>query len=173
MNNTLARLYGNKLGQNILESIVRKCHRYLGIGTGDDVYFSGEKGVVEKMIRLYAAPFFIFDVGSHRGQYLDIVLSAVGQADCRIHCFEPSRRLSSALAERAGKDPRVVVNPLGLGEKTSQMELYFDSEDTGGFRDMNMGLYRITPSGYLHPLPDYQEIDEQFRTMNFAAICHQ
>ena len=38
------------------------------------------------------------------------------------------------------------------------------------FRDNGMDLYRITPSGYLHPLPDYREIDEQYRTTNFAAI---
>ena len=38
------------------------------------------------------------------------------------------------------------------------------------FRGMKMDLYRITPSGYFYPLPDYREIDEQFRTTNFAAI---
>jgi FkbM family methyltransferase len=38
------------------------------------------------------------------------------------------------------------------------------------FRENGMDLYRITPSGYLHPLPDYREIDEQYRTTNFAAI---
>ena len=258
MNKLLASLYGNKLGQNMLESIVRKCHRYLGIGTGDDVYFSGERYVIKKMKDLNISPFTIFDVGSHRGQYLDVVLSVMKQTDFRIHCFEPSKRLFSSLSERAGNDGRVVVNNIGLGKQTSQMELYYDAEDTGGsltkrkldhigitdwlsetvsistideyctknkisfihllkadieghemdlfegasgmfrnkaikvvtfefggcnidtktyfrdyfyfFNDLKMDLYRITPSGYLFPLSNYREIDEQFRTSNFAAI---
>jgi FkbM family methyltransferase len=258
MNKTIANLYGNKLGQNILESLVRKCHRYLGVGTGDDVYFSGEKNVVEIMKEINKPPFMIFDVGSHRGQYLDVVLSVMGRDDFQVHCFEPSQRLFAALEQRAGNDRRVVVNNMGLGKATAQMELYYDTEDTGGsltkrkldymgitdwqsetvsistvdeyciknkidfihllkadieghemdlfegasrmfenkavkmatfefggcnidtktyfrdyfyfFNDMKMDLYRITPSGYLFPLPNYREIDEQFRTTNFTAI---
>jgi len=30
-------------------------------------------------------------------------------------------------------------------------------------------LFRITPSGYMHPLKTYKEIYEQFRTINFMA----
>jgi FkbM family methyltransferase len=258
MNKIMANLYGNRLGQNMLESIVRKCHRYMGIGTGDDVYFSGEKYVIERLEYLNTPPFTIFDVGSHRGQYLDVVLSVMGQKNFRIHCFEPSKRVFSSLEERAGNDCRVIVNNLGLGKITSQMELYYDSKDSSGcltkrkldhfgitnwqsetvsistvdeyctenkiyfihllkadieghemdlfegasqmfqkkaikivtfefggcnidtkiyfqdyfyfFHGLKMDLYRITPSGYYYPLPDYREIDEQFRTTNFVAI---
>ena len=37
------------------------------------------------------------------------------------------------------------------------------------FKDNNMDIYRITPSGYLHKLGDYKEAYEQFRTTNFIA----
>jgi FkbM family methyltransferase len=37
------------------------------------------------------------------------------------------------------------------------------------FQEHNMCLHRITPSGYLHPMPTYDEFDEQFRTTNFLA----
>jgi len=37
------------------------------------------------------------------------------------------------------------------------------------FKNLKMDLYRVTPSGYLFPLLDYHEIDEQFRTINFMA----
>ena len=37
------------------------------------------------------------------------------------------------------------------------------------FREHRMRLHRITPSGYLHPMPTYDEFDEQFRTTNFLA----
>jgi FkbM family methyltransferase len=258
MNKVIANAYGNRFGQNMLESIVRKCHRYLGIGTGDDVYESGEKYVIQKMKSLNTPPFTIFDVGSHRGQYLEVVLSVMGRDNFSVHCFEPSKRLFSTLAKQAENDQRIVVNNIGLGEKSSSMELYYDTEDAGGsltrrkldhigitdwksetvsistvdeycsenqinfihllkadieghemdlfsgasrmfqnraikmvtfefggcnidtktyfrdyfyfFQNMKMDLYRITPSGYLYPLPGYREIDEQFRTTNFAAI---
>ena len=37
------------------------------------------------------------------------------------------------------------------------------------FKEKNMLLYRITPSGYLHELGNYKESFEQFRTTNFIA----
>jgi len=38
------------------------------------------------------------------------------------------------------------------------------------FRDLNMEIFRLTPSGYLCPVHEYREIDEQFRTINFLAV---
>lgn len=38
------------------------------------------------------------------------------------------------------------------------------------FLDVDMKLFRITPSAYLSQIESYKEIDEQFRTSNFIAI---
>jgi FkbM family methyltransferase len=38
------------------------------------------------------------------------------------------------------------------------------------FQRAGMNLYRITPSGCLVPIPDYDERHEQFRTTNFLAV---
>ncbi|HBS28638.1 MAG TPA: FkbM family methyltransferase [Phycisphaerales bacterium] len=38
------------------------------------------------------------------------------------------------------------------------------------FRDRGMDLYRITPSGYMHPVGAYKESHEQFKTTNFVAL---
>ncbi len=38
-------------------------------------------------------------------------------------------------------------------------------------QDVNMDLYRITPSGYLSPITSYKEHHEQFRTTNFIALA--
>lgn len=38
------------------------------------------------------------------------------------------------------------------------------------FKDKNMDLYRIAPSGYLGKLKSYKETYEQFRTTNYLAI---
>ena len=42
------------------------------------------------------------------------------------------------------------------------------------FKEIGMStLFRITPSGYLSPIKEYQEIYEQFRTTNFIALPKQ
>jgi len=38
------------------------------------------------------------------------------------------------------------------------------------FRQFDMDILRITPSGYLCPIGEYRELDEQFRTINFVAV---
>ena len=37
------------------------------------------------------------------------------------------------------------------------------------FKTMNMSIFRITPSEYLHPNKTYKEVYEQFVTTNFVA----
>ena len=38
------------------------------------------------------------------------------------------------------------------------------------FGDLEMNVFRITPSGYLYPMKDYDEIYEQFRVSNYVAV---
>lgn len=38
------------------------------------------------------------------------------------------------------------------------------------FLNINMQIFRITPSGYLYPIKQYEEIHEQFTTTNFLAL---
>jgi len=40
------------------------------------------------------------------------------------------------------------------------------------FADLNMDIYRFTPSGYLHHIKSYDEGAEQFRLSNFIAFKH-
>jgi len=254
---TLTHLYGNKIGQRFLERIVHKAHLYMGIGSGENVYESGEVGVLNKLKKLKKPPYCIFDVGSNQGQYLDLVLSTLVGENFHIHCFEPSS-IFGTLSDRAKDDPRVTLNNIGLGREKGEFELFFESKESGGslthrqldsfgisfsnsetvkidtidnycadhgvdyihllkvdieghemdlllgaqtmfekravgmatfefggcnidtrtyykdffyfFKKNGMHIYRITPTGYLHPLPEYREIDEQFRTTNFVTV---
>lgn len=38
------------------------------------------------------------------------------------------------------------------------------------FSERGMKLFRVTPSGFLHPITSYRESHEQFRTVNFVAL---
>jgi len=40
------------------------------------------------------------------------------------------------------------------------------------FSEVNLKIFRITPSGYLYPIESYKEIYEQFRTTNFITISN-
>lgn len=258
MRKSLIHLFGNKAGQLFLERVVRKAQNYLGVGSADRVEGSGESGVLLQLKARETPPYCIFDVGSHQGQYLDLVLSILGNRDFNIHCFEPSPRFIEILTSKADGDKRIKFNPIGLGERKGEFNLFFEHEESGGslsqrrldylgisfdrsekvtidtldnyckewaidyihllkadieghemdlfkgarkmfdkraigmatfefggcnldtrtffkdffyfLKDQGMDLYRITPAGYLYPLPTYREIDEQFRTTNFVAI---
>lgn len=41
------------------------------------------------------------------------------------------------------------------------------------FKNLNMNIYRITPSGYLFPIYEYRESYEQFKTTNYIAISYE
>ena len=41
------------------------------------------------------------------------------------------------------------------------------------FKNVDMKIYRVTPSGYLSLIESYKEIQEQFRTTNFIAISNR
>jgi FkbM family methyltransferase len=40
------------------------------------------------------------------------------------------------------------------------------------FMEADFKLFRITPSGYPHPVESYKEIHEQFRTVNYLAVAN-
>lgn len=39
------------------------------------------------------------------------------------------------------------------------------------FTEADFAIFRITPSGYMHPVKTYREIHEQFLTVNFLAVA--
>ncbi|MEJ7848407.1 MAG: FkbM family methyltransferase [Pyrinomonadaceae bacterium] len=203
----------------------------------------------------------MFDVGSNKGQFLQLILENVAVEDCRIHCFEPGNQTFEMLVESSKKDERIKLNNIGLGKEKGDAVLHYDSFGSGlacltkrkldhfniefsksekvvintidnycsenaidhidllkidiegheldafagakgmfatqsidivtfefggcnidtrtffqdfwyFFSEVNFKLFRITPSGYLHPLKSYREIYEQFRTINFIAVAN-
>ncbi|WP_243397404.1 FkbM family methyltransferase [Crocosphaera subtropica] len=230
----------------------------MGIGSGCNVNYSGEKIAFEVLRSKSNAPYCIFDVGANQGQFLHLTLDSLGKDNFKIYCFEPGLRTFEILKQNSRQDERVIVNNLGLAQKKGEMTLYYEKAGSGlaslakkkldhfniyfqleenvkietidnychqnsidkidllkldiegheldcllgaktmfdrqaikivtfefggcnidtrsffqdfyyFFKDAKMDIFRITPSGYLHPIRCYQEIDEQFRTSNFLA----
>ena len=233
----------------------------MGIGSGADTVSSGEESIFDTLRRRCSAPYCIFDVGSNKGQFLQLILASIATDCFSIHCFEPGAETFKILTGSCKEDPRIRLNNLGIGREESEAELHYDTPASGlasltkrkldhfnidfsksetvvittidrycsenginrihllkldieghefdalagakemfgsksvdivtfefggcnidtriffrdfwyFFRDVNMSLFRITPSGYLHPIRSYQETYEQFKATNFIGLAN-
>ncbi|MFC1652778.1 FkbM family methyltransferase [Planctomycetota bacterium] len=257
----LIKASGNRLMQILLERTERFSQNLMGIGSGTDVHSSGEKTIFEILRRKNQPPYCLFDVGSNKGQYLQLILDNIRDSEFSIHCFEPGHETFKHLVESAVDDGRIKLNNIGLGKEGGEVVLHYDSAGSGlasltkrkldhynidfsktekvqintidnycqehsisyihllkidiegheldalvgakkmfdrnsidiitfefggcnidtrtFFRDywyffnkVNFKIFRLTPSGYLHPLESYKEIYEQFTTTNFVAVSN-
>jgi len=247
--------------QSLLEKNVQTSQYLMGIGSGGGVLSSGEQAIFHVLKKRTQPPYCIFDVGSNKGQFLQLILENLAADDFRIHCFEPGHETFKMLAESFNKDERIKLNNIGLGKQTGEAVLHYDNCGSGlasltkrkldhfsidfsksekvvintiddyceenaidhihllkidiegheldalagakrmfaarsidivtfefggcnidtrtffqdfwyFFNQANFKLFRITPSGYLHPLESYKELYEQFRTINFMAVAN-
>ncbi len=126
----LMRISSNSFSQKILEKIVQISEFYMGIGSSADVYSSGEK-VVFDVLSNSAPPLCIFDVGSNKGQFLDLTLKNILTDDFTIHCFEPASTTFQVLLQNSRKDRRIKLNNIGLGKERYETSLYYDSLGSG------------------------------------------
>lgn len=257
----LFRATGNRLMQKLLEKSMRTSQELMGIGSGSGVLSSGEQAIFHALERRKRPPYCIFDVGSNKGQFLQLLSQSLATRDFTVHCFEPGAETFRILSDMAAGDHRVTLNNLALGRTKGVEELHYDTAGSGlasltrrrldhfnidfgmseqiridtidnyckdhsidhvhllkidiegheidalagakgmfsrnaidmvtfefggcnidtrtffqdfwyFFKEAGYSLYRITPSGYMHPVRVYREIYEQFRTTNFMAISN-
>ena len=261
LKNVLIKTSGNRFIQNLLERNVQASQYLMGIGAGSGVLSSGELAIFWLLNQRQQPPYCIFDVGSNKGQFLQLILENIASDEFGIHCFEPGHETFKMLVESSEEDKRIKLNNIGLGKEKGEVLLHYDNLGSGlasltkrkldhfnidfgksekvivdtidnycsecsidhihllkidiegheldalagakrmfatksidivtfelggcnidtrtYFRDFwyffseaNFAIFRITPSGYLHPLKSYQEIYEQFRTSNFVAVAN-
>lgn len=128
----LIKLSGNRFIQNILEEIVQISHILMGVGTGSsEVGTSGEKAIFDALKKNVRAPYCIFDVGSNRGQFLQLTLDNIESGNHSIHCFEPGRETFELLAGAFSNDSRIKINNIGIGKDNFQTFLYYDAIGSG------------------------------------------
>lgn len=106
-------------------------HYLMGIGSGAGVLSSGERVVFSLLKQIKLPPYCIFDVGSNHGQFLDLTLECLGDVDCNIHCFEPGRHTFEILAARRSECSKIVLNNFGIGGKSCDATLHYDSAGSG------------------------------------------
>ena len=129
----LAQLTRSTLVQRFMERAIPSAQGHLGIGSGADVFFSGESTVFKKLRERRPAGsdcWCLFDVGSNQGQFLRLIDQNL-EMPYQVHCFEPSRQPYEILQKAAAERPNVVLNHFGLGNTAGEFDLFSNEEGSG------------------------------------------
>lgn len=111
----------------------RLANKRLGILQYQTPLISGEEYFLTKvmpdlMASSSSRPLFL-DAGANEGNYAAVVLKAFH--DCDVHCFEPNPPTFARLAERFGRDARVRLNRVAVGEAAAVAEIFDYAEREG------------------------------------------
>lgn len=117
--------------QSFLEKNVHFSQYLMGIGSGSEVMSSGEKVIFDTLKKRFKAPYCIFDVGSNKGQFLQLILEKITTDNFSIHCFEPAHETFKILAESSKKDQRIKLNNLGIGKEKGEAVLHYNAIGSG------------------------------------------
>jgi FkbM family methyltransferase len=71
----------------------------------------------------------VFDVGANIGLWTNAILKRHGEKVSQVHMFEPSKANCDVLTQL--KDPRMVINAFGLGDKEERRQLHSDKPGSG------------------------------------------
>jgi len=128
---TLIRASGNRFIQRVLEKNVQTSQDLMGIGSGGGVLSSGEKAIFYVLKQKFKPPYCIFDVGSNKGQFLQLILNNITVNDFSIHCFETGHETFKILVKSSKEDKRIKLNNIGIGKAKGESILYFNSVGSG------------------------------------------
>ena len=131
LKSALIKVSGNHIIQSMLDKNVQISQYLMGIGSGGGVSSSGEQAIFQVLEQRIKPPYCIFDVGSNKGQFLQLILDNVSVSDFSVHCFEPGHETFSILVESSKEDRRIKLNNIGLGKEKGEAVLHYDSPGSG------------------------------------------
>ena len=131
LKSTLIKVSGNRFIQNLLEKNVKTSQDFMGIGSGGEVLSSGEKAIFHILKQRLNPPYCIFDVGSNKGQFLQLILKNIPVDDLSVHCFEPGHQTFKSLVESSKNDKRVKLNNIAVGKEKGEAVLHYDCVGSG------------------------------------------
>lgn len=139
-------LYG--MNYNILINVVET----LEYGNGGSPETSGEINTLKKVKEHFKNP-VIFDCGSNKGQYAGMCLKELGDS-ATVHCFEPAKNTFKQLQDNLGNKKNVKLTKAGVGEKTTKMKLYSDSDTS-----IHAALFQHDLSHHNLNMKEQEEVD--------------
>jgi len=127
----LIKASGNRFIQSVLEKNVQVSEGLMGIGSGGGVLSSGEQAIFYVLKQRFNTPYCIFDIGSNKGQFLQLILDNITVEDFSIHCFEPGYETFKILVASSKEDKRIRLNNIGIGKEKGAAVLHFNSVGSG------------------------------------------
>jgi FkbM family methyltransferase len=130
----LSKISGSGYMQRCLEKNIRASQYLMGVGSGSDVVSSGEESIFGVLSQKCKPPYCVFDVGSNRGQFIEVVLDNIPMDDLSIHCFEPGHETFKSLVaftKKLRESERIMLNNVGIGRERGEAILHFDSLGSG------------------------------------------
>jgi len=124
-------LTGNRFMQEFLDGAHHMCQHLMGIGSGASCDSSGEAVTFNVLNEVRRAPFVVFDVGAHLGEYIRLAQAHLKPDGLMIHAFEPATDCFHHLNEAFGTDPKVRINNVALGSECRVGTLYSDGPFSG------------------------------------------
>lgn len=127
----LAKTSGRRYIQKLLLKNIQTSQYLMGIGSGAGVLSSGEQVIIDVLQETRQEPYCICDVGSNKGQFLELVLTHIDTDKFEIHCFEPAKETFNILVQNAKRDARIRLNNIGIGKECGPKTLYSDKPCSG------------------------------------------
>ena len=131
LRNTLVKVSGNRFMQKLLEEKTVALQYLMGIGSGAGVLSSGERAILHALKQKVKPPYCILDIGSNKGQFLQLILDNVADQISSVHCFEPGHEAFQILAESFSSDNRIRLNNIGMGKHKGEATLHYDKGGSG------------------------------------------
>lgn len=162
----LSMLTANDRFQKLLEFNVTVSQYLMGIGSGSSVDSSGELTLVHKLHQLYSCTgqsLCVFDVGSNKGQFLNLISSNLQGIPFYVHAFEPGKHTYQSLCDNAKGLPNVRLNNFGLGKESGEFDLFYN--------EIGSGLASLTKRRLDHFGIDFK-YSEKVKIETLYNYCH-
>lgn len=99
----------------------------MGIGSGSDVFTSGEHSMFDALTRRCQPPYCIFDIGANKGQLVKLALETLSGKNLSMHSFEPGSEAFRFFSENLKGDRRIKLNNFGVGREKGKMVLHYNN----------------------------------------------
>ncbi len=139
------KLNGCIFYQLFFEKLHKIALRGMNYGRGDDISYSGERFIIQKVLGPLREKTIIFDVGANVGNYSRLVVECLGDANIEIFSFEPSKATYRLLKKNTADISCIHTFNTGLGSSSRKETLYSDKNGSvlASIYDRRLGHHGI------------------------------
>jgi len=122
------KIKNNHYFRTTISNLFLRLYHYLQNNNNSEFETNGEKNILKEITKIYKnQPFIFFDIGSHTGNFAEIVIMFAQKYNLKFqgHLFEPLSINFVKLSEKFKSDT-VILNQLGISDNECKKIIYFD-----------------------------------------------